>query len=226
MAKRIGDAVTEPGAEFPHLGPSPRQEQTLLAPELPADSGKGVSKGRAPLAIPSVGAGGRAGTTIKARGEQGHDREQREPAGGGAGDRPLRPRALGLDAEMVAHLAEGCGATLHTHLPAPDVPADDLQRVASGIGAEQGLRVETLLRVAQQHPSMPEASIRSRRDRRPWPAKGGSAGPVDRCGAKPRSRSRSRRRAPVRRTRRARSPAASTWPRPPARPRGSADARP
>src|SRR5688500_13616321 len=221
MAKRIGDAVTEPGAEFPHLGPSPRQEQTLLAPELPADSGKGVSKGRAPLAIPSVGADGRAGTTIKARGEQGHDREQREQAGGGAGDRPLRPLALGLDAEMVAHLAER-----DLHLPAPDVPADDLQRVASGIGAQQGLRVETLLRIAQQHPSRPEASIRSRRDRRPWPAKGGSAGPVDRRGAKPRSRSRSRRRAPVRRTRRARSPAASTWPRPPARPRGSADARP
>jgi hypothetical protein len=43
---------------------------------------------------------------IKACREQGHDREQREQAGRGARDRPVRPLALGLDAEMVAHLAE------------------------------------------------------------------------------------------------------------------------
>jgi hypothetical protein len=61
---------------------------------------------------------------------------------------------------MVAHLPEG-----DFHLPASDEPAHDLQRIASGIGAEQGLWREALLRIAQQHPSMPAASIRSRRDR-------------------------------------------------------------
>jgi site-specific DNA recombinase len=38
-------------------------------------------------------------------------------------------------------------------LPALDEPADDLERVAVGIGAEQGLRVEAALGVAQQHPT-------------------------------------------------------------------------
>jgi hypothetical protein len=56
---------------------------------------------------------------------------------------------------MVAHLAEG-----DLHLPAPDDPADDLQRVAGGIGAEQGLWVEAVLRIAQQHPT----------DRQDWQA--------------------------------------------------------
>ena len=94
--------------------------------------------------------------------------------------RPHRPRpALGLDAEMVAHLAEG-----DLHLPALDEPAHDLQRIASGIGAEQGLRVEALLRIAQQHPSasgidpVPQGSLAF------TPAKGGSAGPASRHGAR------------------------------------------
>ncbi len=74
---------------------------------------------------------------------------------------------LGLDTEMIAHFPEG-----DFHLSALDEPADDLQRIASRVGAEQGLRVETVLRIARQHPSMPAASIRSRGDRRPKPAKG------------------------------------------------------
>jgi hypothetical protein len=69
VAKRIGDAVAEPGAEFPHLGLSPRQEQTLLAPELPTHRGKGVGEGRARFAVPGIRADGRAGTTIKTHGE-------------------------------------------------------------------------------------------------------------------------------------------------------------
>ena len=109
MAERVGNAVAERGTEFSHLGPPPRQEQTLLAPELPPDSGKGVGEGRPPLAIPSVNVDGRAVPVIKVCREQGHDREQREQAGRGAGDRPVRPLALGLDAEMVAHLAERFG---------------------------------------------------------------------------------------------------------------------
>ena len=117
-------------------------------------------------------------------GEQGHDREQREQAGRGAGDRPVRPLPLGLDAEMVAHLAEG-----DLHLPALDEPADDLQRVAGGIGAQQGLRVEAALGVAQQHPAdrhdrqagvAPDGGrrSRSRRSRSPSPYQPGTGHPL------------------------------------------------
>jgi hypothetical protein len=100
------------------------------------------------FAVPGGRADGRAGAGIKARGKQRHDREQREQAGRGACDGTVRPLALGLDAKMIAHLAEG-----HLHLPALDEPAHDLQRVARGIGAEQGLRVEAMPGIAQQHPA-------------------------------------------------------------------------
>ena len=66
MAERINDALAEPGAGFPQLGLSPRQEQTLFAPELPADSGKGVGEGRPWFAVPSGGAKGRAGAAAEA----------------------------------------------------------------------------------------------------------------------------------------------------------------
>ena len=97
-------------------------------------------------------------------GEQGHEGEQPEQAGRGARDGPVRPLALGLDAEMVADLAEG-----DLHLPALDEPAQDLQRVLVGIGAEQGLRVEAAPGVAQQHPA-------DRHDRQPGVAPDGGAG--------------------------------------------------
>jgi hypothetical protein len=58
---------------------------------------------------------------VEARSEQCHDREQGEQAGRGAGDGAVRPLTLGLDAEMVAHLAEG-----DLHLPALDKPSHEL----------------------------------------------------------------------------------------------------
>src|SRR5215213_882009 len=75
MAERVGDALAERGGEFPHLGLLPRQEQTLLAPELPTHGGKAIGEGRTWLAVPGVGVDGRAGTTIEACREQGYDRE-------------------------------------------------------------------------------------------------------------------------------------------------------
>ena len=98
----------------------------MLAPELPPHGGEGVGEGRPRLAIPGIRPNGGANT--KACRKQGHDRKQGEQAGCGAGDCPIGPLALGLDAEMVTHLAEG-----DLHLPALDKPADDLQRVAGGI---------------------------------------------------------------------------------------------
>jgi hypothetical protein len=69
--------------------PAAPQEQTLLAPELSPHGGKGVGEGRPQLAIPSIGADGGAGAVVEACREQGHDREQREQAGRGAGDCPI-----------------------------------------------------------------------------------------------------------------------------------------
>jgi hypothetical protein len=46
--------LAERGAEFAHLGLSARQEQTLLAPELPTHGGKAIGEGRAWLAVPGV----------------------------------------------------------------------------------------------------------------------------------------------------------------------------
>src|SRR3954463_5779404 len=45
--------------------------------------------------------------------------------GVGTGDGQVRPRALGLDAEVVTHFPEG-----DFHLPALDEPGQDLQRIA------------------------------------------------------------------------------------------------
>src|SRR5215204_1789471 len=99
----------------------PGCEQTLLAPELPADRCEGIGEGRVLLAIPSRNAGLQAHTVVEAHGEQRHDREQPKQARRGAGDRLVRPLALGLNAEVVAYLAEG-----DLHLPTLDEPADDL----------------------------------------------------------------------------------------------------
>src|SRR4051794_24766293 len=63
-------------------------------------------------------------------------------------DRLVRPLALGLDAEVVTHFPEG-----DFHLPALDEPGEDLQRIASEVGAEEGLWVEAALGVSEEHPA-------------------------------------------------------------------------
>src|SRR3954451_866288 len=107
MTECVEDAVTERGAGFPRLGPSPRQEQTRLAPELPPDGSEGVGKGRVSLAVPSGRADGREDAVVEVRGEQGYEGEQPEQAGRRSGDRPVRPLAPRLDAEVIPRLAEG-----------------------------------------------------------------------------------------------------------------------
>src|SRR3954451_484740 len=133
----MDDAVAEGGAEFRRLGGVPGREETLLAPELPSDRSKGIGEGGPLLAVPGGGRDLEPGVAAEAGGEQGHDGEQAEQAGCGAGDRPVRPLPLGLDAEVVADLSEG-----DLQSPALDEPADDLQWLLRRVGAEQGLRVE------------------------------------------------------------------------------------
>ena len=60
----------------------------------------------------------------------------------------IRPLPLRLHTQMGAGLLEG-----DLDLPAQDEPADDLQGIPRGIGAQQGLRREASEGIAQQHPA-------------------------------------------------------------------------
>jgi hypothetical protein len=111
--------------------------------------GEGVGESWPLLAVPSASRDLDPNTAIEASCQQGDDREQPEQAGRRAGDRLVRPLALGLDAGVVACLAEG-----DLNLPALDEPADDLQRLLRGVGAKQCLRIEAFAGIAQQqHPT-------------------------------------------------------------------------
>ena len=105
----------------------------MVGPHVATHGGEGIGEGRTRLAVPSRGRDGQARLGAEPRGQERDDGEQAGPAGRGACDGEVRPLALGLDAEMVAHFPEG-----DFHLPALDEPADDLQRVAARIGAESG----------------------------------------------------------------------------------------
>ena len=81
----------------------------------------------------------------EAGGQQRDAGEQPEQAGCGTSYCFVRPLPLGLDTQVVAHLAEA-----DLQLPTLDEPANDLQRLLGGVGAEPGLRVEALAGVAPQ----------------------------------------------------------------------------
>src|SRR5215207_6462408 len=55
---------------------------------------------------------------------------------------------LRLKAQTLAHFLEG-----RLHLPASNKPRDDLPRLGVEVGAQQGLGLELLLRVSDQHPT-------------------------------------------------------------------------
>ena len=148
VAEGVGDALAEGWREFRGIDGLPGHGETLFASDFPPYCGEAVGEGRPLLVVPGAGLDLDPGTAVEARRQQGDDREQPEQAGRGAGDRLVRPLTLGLDAEVVAHLAEG-----DFQLPALDEPADDLQRLLRQVGAEQRLWFEAAAGVAQQHPA-------------------------------------------------------------------------
>ncbi len=86
------------------------------------------------LAVPAIAENMGSGTLTELAGQQGHNREQPEQAGRGAGHGTVRPLPLGLHTQMSASLLEG-----DLDLPAQDESADDLQRILRGIGAQERL---------------------------------------------------------------------------------------
>src|SRR4029450_12448303 len=100
----------------------PGSDQTLLGPDLASHGGEGVGEGRPRLTVPGAARDPEPGAAVEASRQQSDYREQAEQAGRGAQDGQVGPLPLGLDAQVVAHLAEG-----DFELPSLDEPADDLQ---------------------------------------------------------------------------------------------------
>ena len=109
---------------------------------------EGIRKSRPLLEIPS-GLLNRqlilAGMDI---GEQGDDREEAEQSRCDAQNGKISPLALGLHAEMSSSLVEG-----DFHLPAPWKPLNNFLGGDGEIRAQQGLRLEPLLRIADDDPA-------------------------------------------------------------------------
>src|SRR3954470_3279630 len=85
--------------------------------------------------------------------------EQAEQSGGGAGDGPIGPLALGFDAEVATDLGKGdLGA------PAANEPAQDIEWIGREIGAQEGLRAELIFAVAHQHVADRDTMARMRPD--------------------------------------------------------------
>jgi len=125
-----------------------RHGETLFPPELAAHDGERVGEGWAAFAIPCTGRDSLACLRRKLRGQQGDQEEQAEQAGRRACDGLVRPLALRLHPEVVAHLAER-----DFQLPALNKPAQDLHGILGSIGAQQGLRLEPAEGIAHQHPT-------------------------------------------------------------------------
>ena len=145
MAEGAGNGFAECRLRFLRLRGEVGCEKTLLLPELAADGGEVSAKVGCDLRYQAAVAtarrawgGGRAAS--RATSENSASRHGVE--------RAFRPLALGLDPEVVAHLAEG-----DVDLPAPDIPSEDLQRFARRIGAKESLRIEPAHRIAQQNPA-------------------------------------------------------------------------
>ena len=130
MAEGVGPGFWQGQALFCALAAARRCEESLFAPDRPAHRGQGIAEGGVWLGVP----GGRGDALALADREtvrqQADNREQREQAGRCAGNCLVGSLPLGLDAQMRPRVLEG-----DLDLPALDEPADDLRRIAQGVGA-------------------------------------------------------------------------------------------
>ena len=116
-------------------------------------SGERIGEGGVRLAIPGGGRDCLAGLRAETGGEQRHDREQRERQG--------VVRAIAWSDHWRRVSTPRWSRTSRPFdrlrsnfdLPALDIPADDLQRFAGGIGTQQRLGIEPALGIAQQNPA-------------------------------------------------------------------------
>ena len=115
---------------------------------MTTQKGQRIAEGWLGFAIP--GAGGDASLLggFQSRCQQGHHREQAPQAGRGARDGAVGPLALGLDAKVITCLAER-----HFQRQTSDESTDDIAWITLGIGAQQRLRLEVAIGIAQQHPA-------------------------------------------------------------------------
>jgi hypothetical protein len=148
VAESVCYAISQSAREFLHVRDFAGDRETLRLPDFLAHGGQRIGKGRLLRAIPSSGPDRAAGARRKLLGEQRHQGKQAQQAGRGVGDGFVGPLALALEAEAIAHLAEG-----DLDRPALHEPTDHAQRVLHRVGAQKRLRLELALRIAQQHPA-------------------------------------------------------------------------
>src|SRR6201994_4420422 len=141
-------AIAQALGEFLHVWEFAGDRETLRLPDLAADGGQRIGKGRLLFAIPGCRPNRTAGARRKLSGEQRDQGEQAEQTGRGGGDGLFGPLPLALKAEVITHLAEG-----DLDRPALHEPADDAQRVLHQVSAQQRLRLELAERITQQYPT-------------------------------------------------------------------------
>ncbi len=114
---------------------------------MPANSCQSIAKSSFFLYVPT----GLTYRQFSWEKQLGHDRHQAENAketGRGAFDSPIRPLALGFEAEESAQFFES-----DFDIPAPSKPDNDLLGRNVRIGAEEGGRFEAFLWTTHQHPT-------------------------------------------------------------------------
>ena len=117
------------------------------APQVPADSSQSITKGSLIFDVPT-GLANRQFSWKKHLGHDGHQAEDAKEARRGAFDGPVRPLALGFEAEESAQFFKG-----DFDIPAPCEPDDDLLGRNMCIGAEESGRFEAIFWTAHQHPA-------------------------------------------------------------------------
>jgi hypothetical protein len=120
-----------------------RVHQIQGVPEMPTNQGQTVREGWLGFVIPCRYRHRDLLVLAQLQGQHGHQREQCQQDGNGAGDGLVRPLALGFQPEVRAGLFKG-----HLHRPAHHDPLQDLHGHGLQVGTEKRLHPQLPLRVA------------------------------------------------------------------------------